>query len=85
MPGGPNGEVSEVVRRPPVGRLPIGPALGPGMPPDGIIGPRPPSPRVLLPPIPCCCWFMFGGGPTGPGPPVGWPTGYIPLSKDNQY
>ena len=79
MPGGPRGEVSELERMPPTGGPPIGPAPDPGGAPDGIMGPSPPKPKVLVPPRPCCCW---GGGPTGPGPPAGWPTGYIPYWWD---
>lgn len=77
IPGGPNGDVSEPDRRLPTGGPPIGPAPDPGGAPDGIIGPSPPRPKefVLLRPD---CWFMLGGGPTGPGPPEDWPTGYIP-------
>lgn len=76
IPGGPRGEVSATARMPPNG----GP-LGPGGAPAGRIGPRPPRPRVLAPPMPDC-WLMLGGGPTGPGPWVGWPTGYIPYWCD---
>jgi len=51
MPGGPRGEVSELERMGP----PIGPAPDPGGAPDGIMGPSPPKPKVLVPPKPCCC------------------------------
>jgi len=67
MPGGPSGEFSDPDNKT---LLPICVVPETGGTPDGIIGPRGPRPRVFVL-VRFDCWFMFGGGPTGPGPPEG--------------